>query len=201
MNLQQLYYFRTLADVKHFTKASMQLNVAQSSLSHSINDLESELGIELFQRDNRQVTLTKYGALFLDYVKESLNTLDAGRIKLEDYISPDHGTVSLQYVSSINPFITYLMSRYYEDSGIHTIFQLHQESNRIIQQNVLSGTADLGIGALFEDVPDMESHPIGKHEMVLLVSDEHPFAGRESIDLKEIKDSNFIAYKRPDCTI
>ena len=57
LNLQQLYYFRTLAEVKHFTKAAMKLMVTQPSLSHSINDLESELGVSLFIRTNRMVTL------------------------------------------------------------------------------------------------------------------------------------------------
>ena len=100
MNLQQLYYFRTLAEVKHFTKASIKLMVTQPSLSHSINDLEAELGVTLFDRSNRQVSLTKYGELFLEYVNRSLDILDEGRAKLSDFIDPDQGTVSLSYVSS-----------------------------------------------------------------------------------------------------
>lgn len=201
MNLQQLYYFRTLAEVRHFTKASMQLNVTQSSLSHSLNDLESELGIGLFNRDNRQVSLTKYGELFLSYVEESLDALDAGRMKLEDFISPEHGVVSFQFVSSINPFITYLMARYFEDSGMQTTFQLHQESNRTIQKNLLSGIADLAIGAKFEENPDIQCSKIGNHELVLIVSEKHPLAKQDSVDLRDIKGYNFVAYKRPECTI
>lgn len=201
MNLQQLYYFRTLAEVKHFTKASMQLNVTQSSLSHSINDLEAELGIGLFDRNNRQVSLTKYGELYLEYVNEALDILDAGRIKLEDFISPEQGGVSLQFVSSINPFITYLMSRYFEDTGSQTTFQLHQESNRLIQRNLLSGEADLGIGAMFENVPEIRSSKLGNHELVLIVSEKHPLAQQDSVDLRDIKGCSFVAYKRPECTI
>lgn len=116
MNLQQLYYFRTLAEVKHFTKAAMKLMVTQPSLSHSISDLEAELGIALFVRTNRMVTLTKYGELFLEYVDQSLNLLDEGRARLEDFISPEQGVVSLHYVSSIDPFVPYLVARYFQEN-------------------------------------------------------------------------------------
>lgn len=43
MNLQQLYYFKTIAQLEHYTKAAEQLNVSQSRLSHAIGDLEKEL--------------------------------------------------------------------------------------------------------------------------------------------------------------
>ena len=140
MNLQQLYYFRTLAEVKHFTKAAMKLMVTQPSLSHSISDLEAELGIALFVRTNRMVTLTKYGELFLEYVDQSLNLLDEGRARLEDFISPEQGVVSLHYVSSIDPFVPYLVARYFqENKGLQTIFQFQQTSNVAIQNALLSG--------------------------------------------------------------
>lgn len=48
MNLQQLYYFQAISRLKNYTKAAEQLLVAQSSLSHSIGDLERELGVPLF---------------------------------------------------------------------------------------------------------------------------------------------------------
>ena len=62
MNLQQLYYFKTIAELEHYTKASQQLNISQSSLSHSITDLEKELGVSLFIRQGRNVKLTSCGA-------------------------------------------------------------------------------------------------------------------------------------------
>ena len=68
MNLQQLYYFKTIAELEHYTKASQMLNITQSSLSHSINDLEKELGVLLFIRQGRNVRLTKCGAFFLEFV-------------------------------------------------------------------------------------------------------------------------------------
>ena len=53
MNLQQLYYFQAISRLKNYTKAAEQLLVAQSSLSHSIGDLERELGVPLFFKSSR----------------------------------------------------------------------------------------------------------------------------------------------------
>ena len=201
MNLQQLYYFRTLAEVKHFTKAAMKLMVTQPSLSHSISDLEAELGISLFVRTNRMVTLTKYGELFLEYVDQSLNLLDEGRARLEDFISPEQGAVSLHYVSSIDPFVPYLVARYFQQNkGLQTIFQFQQTSNVAIQNALLSGQASLGLGMVWEDVPDLESHKLGDHELVLLVSANHPLARQESVDLRQVRGERFITY-RYECVI
>ncbi len=200
MNLQQLYYFRTLAEMKHFTKASVRLMVTQPSLSHSINDLESELGISLFNRTSRQVSLTKYGQMFLEYVSQALDILDAGQIKLNDFISPEQGMVSLHYVSSIDPFISYLLARYFQDTGFQTTFQLQQDTNIHIQNHLLSGEADLGLGMQYDEAPGLKIHKLGNHELTLLVSNAHPLAKRDSVDLRDIDGENFIAYKT-ECSI
>ena len=200
MNLQQLYYFRTLAEVKHFTRASIKLMVAKPSLSHSINDLESELGISLFNRNNRQVTLTKYGQLFLEYVDQALAILDEGQLKLNDFISPEQGIVSLHYVSSIDPFIPYLLARYFQDTGLQTTFRLQQDTNIQIQSHLLSGEADLGLGMLYDEAEGLKTHKLTNHELMLITASDHPLAQRDSVDLREIQGENFIAYKR-ECTI
>lgn len=201
MNLQQLYYFRTLAEVKHFTKAAIKLMVTQPSLSHSINDLEAELGVSLFDRSNRQVSLTKYGDLFLEYVNRSLDILDEGRAKLNDFIDPEQGAVALSYVSSLESFVPYLVARFYKVAyGIQIMFQFQQSPNAHIQGDLLKGSADLGMGTkVLADVP-LITHKLGEHELVLLVPNDHPLAQEESVDLREIKSERFITYNR-ECDI
>ena len=61
MNLNQLYYFSKLAEVEHYTKAAEALDISQPSLSHAIGSLEKELGTKLFEKQGRNVALTKYG--------------------------------------------------------------------------------------------------------------------------------------------
>ena len=71
MNLYHLRYFVTLAHLEHYTKAAEILSITQPSLSHAISSLEKELGVKLFEKDGRNVVLTKCGQAFLGLNHES----------------------------------------------------------------------------------------------------------------------------------
>ena len=78
MNLNQLTYFVTLAQIENYTRAAKRLDITQPSLSHAISNLEKELQVPLFERHGRNVTMTKYGEMFLKYVQDSLHILNLG---------------------------------------------------------------------------------------------------------------------------
>ena len=76
MNLSHLYYFRTLAEVQHYTRAAEKLFITQPTLSNAVSQLEKELGIPLFEKDGRNVKLTKQGREFNTYVSQALDLID-----------------------------------------------------------------------------------------------------------------------------
>ena len=84
MNLYHLRYFSTLAHIEHYTKAADILAITQPSLSYAISTLEEELGVKLFEKNGRNVTLTKYGKVFLNDVEEVLNRLDSSVNRSEE---------------------------------------------------------------------------------------------------------------------
>ena len=77
MNLYHLRYFVTLAHLEHYTKAAEILGITQPSLSHAISSLEEELKVRLFEKDGRNIVLTKWGSIFLKDVEDTLNRLDS----------------------------------------------------------------------------------------------------------------------------
>ena len=83
MNLSHLRYFVELAHTHHYTRAAERLCITQPSLSHAIAQLEMELGVPLFERDGRSITLTRFGEQFLICAKQSLSTLDEGVEELQ----------------------------------------------------------------------------------------------------------------------
>ena len=99
MELHQLEYFRTLAHIKHFTNASKAIAVSQPALSRSIAKLEAELGVQLFDRSDKQLELTAEGKKFLFYVEKGLHQLDLGRRTITSS-SPDNGIVRLSFIQS-----------------------------------------------------------------------------------------------------
>ena len=64
MNLQQLYYFKTIAELEHYTRAAEKLLIYQPSLSYAMSELERELGASLFVKQGRGVVLTKFGRVY-----------------------------------------------------------------------------------------------------------------------------------------
>lgn len=117
MNLQQLNYFCAIVQKQSYTRASEQLRVTQSTLSHSINELERELNAPLLIRNGRNITLTPFGEMLLQYVEPALSLLSEAQSKLKDMTDPESGMISVSYFSSLNDLVTYAISRYYEEAG------------------------------------------------------------------------------------
>lgn len=76
MELQQLRYFAIAAKYQHITRAANELHVAQPAVSGTIKRLENELGVSLFEKNGRNISLTHEGELFYDKIKKILNELD-----------------------------------------------------------------------------------------------------------------------------
>ena len=72
MTLNQLTYFQKIAELEHFSRAAEELNISQPSLSRSIDTLEQELGLPPFEKQGRNVALTKYGRIFLEHTERIL---------------------------------------------------------------------------------------------------------------------------------
>ena len=194
MNLRQLYYFRTIAELEHYTRAAEKLFVSQSNLSHAIQELEEELNVKLFVRKGRNIKLTKYGELFLPYVQKSIEDLEAGISTLKDYINPDSGTVSMVGFPSLTNFVTDIIVQYLSETNrINVKFHFSQESFYDIQSQLLAGKADLALGTRIDN-PNVECVHLGEHQLALLVPMHHRLAQRDSIDLRELDGENFISF-------
>ena len=195
MNLKQLEYFRVIAELEHFTKASEKLLISQSSLSHSIKELETELGADLFRRQGRNVKLTKYGQMFLPFVEQSLDILAEGCKRLRDDVDPNIGTVNIAVPPSLVPFISYMTVRYFSETGRTNVnFKINQVGTYDeISQQVTNGDIDLAFSTKIES-PSIGKCQVGFHEMVLVVSKSHRLARRKSADLRDIDGERFIAF-------
>ena len=102
MTLQELRYFCVTAEVLHYTRASRLLYISQPSLSYAISKLEQELGVPLFKKNGKKVTLTKYGEEFLPYAKRALAELSEGTERLREMKVPTSGGISLGYIYSVS---------------------------------------------------------------------------------------------------
>ena len=84
MEIQQLQYFKTVAQLQHMTRAAEKLSISQPALSKSISNIEQELGIPLFDRQGRSIFLNRHGQLFLESVEVILTEYEKVMKKFED---------------------------------------------------------------------------------------------------------------------
>lgn len=201
MNYQSLIYFKTVAELQHFTRAASALYITQPALSKAIHNLECELGTALFQKDGRNVTLTHSGSLFYEYVKRSVDEIDAGVAAVRRLADIERSTIFLTALFSM--YAIYLpdkiltFRRRYPDSR----FSIEYKYTTAVLQDVLQGRAELGICSNFETVGEyapLSKRTLYREPIGLIVGKDHPFARREKVRIEELRDERMIVYIRSE---
>lgn len=189
MNLTQLQYFKELAKSQHYASTAEQLGVAQSSLSRSISALEEELGVYLFEKQGRNIRLTKYGEAFYRYVREGLSALETGEKFVRDMADPCCGEINLGLVYSLGPKIMPDMIRRFTAHPENRRFRirLSQASTPDLIQMLQAGQCDLILCSPPETPgPELELTELLPRSVIALVSARHPLAARDHISLAEL---------------
>ncbi|MDO5406799.1 MAG: LysR family transcriptional regulator [Eubacteriales bacterium] len=195
MNLPQLYYFRKLAEVQHYTEAAKALYITQPSLSDSISSLEKELGVSLFQKKGRNIELTKYGSEFYQYVCESLSILEHGIALIKEKSGHISGTIDIGCIPTLmGDFLPDSLDLYREKNPMAN-FNIYQGMSIEIAQGVSSGKYDIGFGSVVEHMDDLVFVPITHQELIAIVRNTHPLADRTSMALSELKDYTLTTYQ------
>lgn len=197
MNLYQLRYFVALAHLEHYTKAAEKLSITQPSLSHAISALEAELGASLFEKHGRNVRLSKYGKLFLEYAEKSLELLDYGTNLTKALVSPMEGNVDLAFTYTLGEqFIPDVISRFQSIPRYKNItFTLNTGNSAEIISGLKDGRFDIGFCSKEED-PEIEFFPLFEQKLVLIVPENHPLAAKERIRLDETAQYPYIFYSK-----
>ncbi|WP_026683859.1 LysR family transcriptional regulator [Heyndrickxia coagulans] len=198
MNLKHLEYFRVLAKVQHYRLAAEQLSIAQPTLTYAITELEKELGVYLFEKNGRNIRLTKYGYIFLEYVEKSINFLDEGQRKIADLVSPYKGRIDLSFIYTLGSrFVPTMIKDFLSiDKHKNISFSFSQGTTKNIIEGLKSDKYDLAFCSSIEDEPDIDFIPLIKQDLVLVVPFGHPLASYKSIDLKETEPYPFVFFNK-----
>lgn len=206
MNINQIKYVLTVAGSSSMREASTKLFVSQPALSSSIRELEDELGILIFERTNKGISLTDEGREFIEYAKKAVGQYEI----LEDrYLSGDLGkekfSVSTQHYNfAIRAFTTVIK----DASPDKYIFSIHETKTREVLEDVRTMKSEVGIvsfsGAneniikkLIKDY-QLEFTPLMRRETYAYVWKNHKFANRKTISLEDLKDYPCVSFDQSD---
>ena len=193
MNLNQLYYFKTIAELEHFRLTAEKLNVAQPSLSASMANLEAELSATLFEKQGRNIKLTKEGKIFLEYVNKSLSILEEGIEKLKEV---NKANINLAYVFPLSgEYIPKTIKDFLDKNKNSDIsFTLKQDFTSEIINGLKSGKYDIGFCSMDEKEKNIVFEPVIEQKIVVIVSKDHVLANKKEIELKEIEKYDMVSY-------
>ena len=186
MNLYQLRYFLELAEKRQYTKAARQLNITQPSLSYAISQLENELGVKLFEKDGRTISLTDCGRDLAGCASESLAILDKGIANLKRKAA-GAGKIRLGFLRTLGTdYIPDLASRYLKQNpDKETTFRFHTGSTGALLESLNAGEYDIVFSSEPPESNDFHYTPVMKQDLVLIVPDGHPLADQYRIPLSE----------------
>ncbi len=204
MTIQQLNYVITISEKGSLNKAAEVLYVTQPSLTSAVRELEKELGITLFNRGGKGVTLTNDGAEFIQYARQVVTQYDrllekygkGGNLRKKFGISCQHYSFAVKsFVEMVKQFDT----DEYE-------FAIRESKTRDVIEDVTTGKSEVGILYLsdfnrkaigkFLKSSQLEFHPLIKCEPYVYLWKGHPLAGQKSIRLEELRDYPCLSFEQ-----
>ena len=186
MDLRSLHYFSVVAEELNITRAAERLNMSQPPLSSQIKGLEDELGVQLFIRGKRHLTMTEAGALLYRRAKQLLELSEQTRqeIRSMDGLS---GDLNISLVEGRAP---YLLARWiagfrseYPQVGVH----LWNGSGDEVMERLHRGLADLALVAAPYNPELLEGFTVGREPWVAMMSKDHPLAQEDGDSLPLVK--------------
>lgn len=193
MELLQLQYFLAVARLEHVTEAARSLHVTQSSLSKTIQRLEEDLGVPLFDRTGRKLRLNEFGRRFLRRAERALFELEQGKQEISDLSSPEHGTLELAVTTaSTLPNIL----REFRKKRPYIQFHVQMLTTKEMVTLLHRGEVDFCLSSPPIQGDDIECQIVFIDPILIAVPKGHRLADRSSVSLTELRDEWFVGVKR-----
>lgn len=195
VELRQLEYFQMAARLKNLTRAAERLHVSQPNITVAIKKLESSLGIQLFERSQKQLSLTPEGSVFLSRVDVALRNVQDALIEIDDYKQLQKGTIRI----GIPPMIgSFLFPRIYCDfrrQHPNLAINLFEEGSKKAREKLEEDEIDFGIVIISDPSPKLSVLSMATCQLVVGVPVDHPLAKKSSITLEDFADAESIFMK------
>ena len=197
LELRHIIYFLAVAEDLHFRKAAERLYISQPGLSRQIKQLEEQLGIKLFERNNRKVVLTKAGSYLKKELTINLKNLDHTLNHAKLLSDGKIGDLKFGYVgSAIQKVIPELLLKF-KESHPNIVFSLKELDNQEQIQELLDFEIDLGFVRQDRVPKGLEIKPILTEPFCLVLPKNHVIDTHNFTNVSQLKNESFILFN-PD---
>lgn len=196
VTLKQVTAFLAVAEAGSFTLAAERIRIAQPALSQSIRELESELGLRLFDRTTRRVELTDAGREFREATARVVDDLDFAIRNARDLASRKRGRIVVAapplLAANVLPWAIRDFTQEYPDIEIALI----DGPTRSIADTVRSGGADCGVGTFLAGEDGLAREPLMRDRLQVICRSDNPIARSTSVRWVELATQPIVALTR-----
>jgi DNA-binding transcriptional LysR family regulator len=197
MHIENFKIFSDLVESESFSRAAKLNGITQSAVSQQLRAMEKHFSILIVDRSQKQFRLTREGQKLYESAKEILYLYDKLNSELQEMKKVISGTIHISTVYSIGlhelpPYVKVFLAKFPEVN-----IRVEYRRANMVYEDILTNSIDLGLVAYPQKHKQLEVLPFHDDILVLVVSPEHPFAQRKSIDIQDVAGQKFIGFE-PD---
>ena len=197
MDIDYIHEFVVLAGTGNYMEAADRLFLTQSSLTRHIQKLEADLGVTLFDRTTRRIELNQYGRLFLPYAEQIALLQKDYTTAFCNELNRERGTIRIGAIPVMAQYhITDILARFQQENRNYMLDIQEADSLQLIQM-LREERIDFAVIRESDDASSsFRKIPITQDTLAALMPKNHPLAGSDHIELKQLYRDSFLLLGR-----
>lgn len=194
MDISQLEFFVTVVEERGFSRAAERVFRTQPAVSIAIKRLEDEIGTPLFERSQKSPVLTAAGQLFYDYARRILTLRDRALEVVGELQMLKRGRVRIGANESTSLYLLPHVILNYRAKYPDVMVEISRHTSERLPRKVLDRDVDFALLAHEPVDSQLESFPVLRDPLVLIVYPDHPLATRNSVTIEDLGNEPFLAH-------
>lgn len=186
-------WFVTLAELQHVTEAAGQLHIAQPTLTRMLARLERRLGVALFDRRGRRLTLNAYGRIFYQHARRAQLELDSARRAIDDLTNPAVSEIRLGFSTSYGLTVIPRLIAEFTNTSPRVTFTLAEGPAEAIGDLVESELVDIGMVSPQPRKPTLAWRSLFRQRLGIAVPPGHRLVGCPTASMNDLADEPIVA--------
>lgn len=193
VSFRQLRVFTEVAKLGSMSRAAESLHLTPPAISMQIKEIEAQVGLELFDRHGRQVSLSTAGEYFLVHAKRLLADLKEADNAMARFKRLEHGLLTIGIVSTAKYFVPHLLARFHEEHrGVDVRLRVAGNREQLIAQ-MESSEVDLSVMGRPPKEIATRAEAFAAHPLVIICPPQHPLLALGQVPLAALQGQRFIA--------
>lgn len=193
MELRQLEYFAAICKEMHFSRAAENLCTTQSNLSQQIKFLENELGLPLFDRIGKRITLTEAGKILLEQSQNIFEHVDYAKRAISDLKRMEGGRLDIGILPGDGDLLFNALLIDFHKTYPKLSISVTETTD--VYEQVLNGTRDLGVTTVpLKPDESIAIIPLFHEEFALAIRSDHPLAKLKAIPFEQLQQLKLVMF-------